>query len=46
MKRFKNILVLCDDDGIADNAFDRVSWLAEANGARVTLVDVVDENRS
>ncbi len=42
MKRFKNILVLCDDDSIAASAFDRVSWLAEANGARVTLVDVVE----
>jgi universal stress protein E len=42
MKRFKNILVLCDDDSIADSAFDRVSWLAEANGARVTLLDVVE----
>ena len=41
MKRFKNILVLCEDDSIATSAFDRVSWLAEANGARVTLVDVV-----
>ena len=42
MKRFKNILVLCDDDSIANSAFDRVAWLAEANGARVTLVDVVE----
>jgi nucleotide-binding universal stress UspA family protein len=42
MKRFKNILVLCDDDSIADSAFDRVAWLAEANGAGVTLVDVVE----
>jgi len=46
MKRFKNILVLCDDDGIADSAFDRVSWLAEANKARITLVDVIEETRS
>jgi len=46
MKRFKNILVLCDDDGIADAAFDRVSWLAEANKARVTLVDVIEESQS
>jgi len=42
MKRFKNILVLCDDDSIAASAFDRVSWLAEANGASVTLVDVIE----
>ena len=42
MKRFKNILVLCDDDSIAVSAFDRVSWLAQANGARVTLVDVIE----
>lgn len=42
MKRFRNILVLCDDDSIADSAFDRVSWLEGANDARVTLVDVIE----
>jgi len=42
MKRFKNTLVLCDDNSIADSAFDRVALLAEVNGARVTLADVVD----
>lgn len=42
MQRFKNILVLCDDDTIAHSSFDRVSWLAQSNGAKVTLLDVID----
>lgn len=42
MQRFKNILVVCDDEAIAEAAFDRVAWLAEANGAKVTLIDVID----
>lgn len=42
MKRFKNILVVCDDHGLHDAMIGRAIWLAKANEARVTLVDVVD----
>ncbi|WP_165390206.1 universal stress protein [Thalassococcus sp. S3] len=42
MKRFKNILVVCDEKSDYENAFDRVRWLAKANDAAVTLMDVVD----
>ena len=42
MKRFKNILIVCDEDGNVDDALDRGLWLAQANGARVTLFDVVE----
>ena len=42
MKRFKNILMVCDDQGLHDAMIGRAIWLAKANGARVTLVDVID----
>ncbi|MEL6799885.1 MAG: universal stress protein [Pseudomonadota bacterium] len=42
MKRFKNILVVCDDDASREDALDRGLWLARANGARVTLLDVIE----
>jgi nucleotide-binding universal stress UspA family protein len=42
MKRFKNILVVCDEASAYEHAFDRVEWLAQANDADVTLVDVID----
>lgn len=41
MKRFKNILVVCDDSDARDKALDRAAWVAKSNGASVTLVDVV-----
>lgn len=42
MKRFKNILMVCDDQGLHDAMIGRAIWLAKANEARITLVDVVD----
>ncbi len=41
MKRFKNILIVCDEDGDAEVAVERGLWLAKANGARATLLDVI-----
>ncbi len=42
MRRFKNLLVVCDDRSAFAHALDRVRWLARANDADVTLIDVVD----
>ena len=42
MNRFKNILLVCDNQSLHDEAISRAISLAAANGARVTLVDVVD----
>ncbi|GFE64175.1 universal stress protein [Litoreibacter roseus] len=42
MKRFKNILMVCGDLSATEDAFERVRWLAKANGAMVTLMDIVD----
>ena len=42
MKRFKNILLICDDQSIHDAVIGRAIWLAKANNARITLVDVID----
>lgn len=42
MRRFKNILVVCDDRSAYAHAMDRVRWLAKANDADVTLIDVID----
>ena len=42
MKRFKNILLVCDDQSIHDAVIGRAIWLAKANDARITLVDAVD----
>ena len=43
MKRFKNILVVADEHGWTDAVAGRALWLARANDARVTLVDVAEE---
>ncbi len=40
MKRFQNILIVCDESPACDQAVARGVWLAQANGARVTLMDV------
>lgn len=40
MKRFKNILIVCDAADNLDGVLDRGLWLALANAARVTLIDV------
>ena len=42
MKRFKNILVVCDQASLHDDLIGRAIWLAKANDARLTLVDVVE----
>lgn len=42
MKRFKNILLVCDEASCHDALIDRAIWLARSNGARITLADVVD----
>ncbi len=42
MRRFKNILVVCDEQSAYEHAFERVLWLATVNKARVTLIDVID----
>ncbi len=41
MKRFKNILVVADQDGFHDAVMGRAIWLAKSNAARLTLVDVM-----
>ena len=40
MKRFRNILVVMNSDGLANAVTARAKWLAEANGARLTLLSV------
>ena len=42
MKRFKDILLVCDDQSIHGSLIRRAIELAKANGACITLVDVVD----
>ena len=42
MKRFKNILLICDEQSTHDDLIGRAIWLAKANGARLTLVNVVE----
>ena len=42
MKRFKNILLVCDEGNLHVDVVGRAIWLAKANDARITLVDVVD----
>ncbi len=42
MKRFKNILVVCDEHSAHDELIGRAIALAKANHARVTLADVVE----
>lgn len=42
MRRFKNILLICDEQSAFERALERVVWLAKTNGARVTLADTID----
>ena len=42
MKRFKSILLVCDDRSSHEDLIGRATWLAKVNGASVTLVDVVE----
>ncbi|WP_147112451.1 universal stress protein [Tateyamaria sp. syn59] len=46
MKRFKNILVVSNPEGVSDPLVARAQWLAQANGARLTLLDVSETNQS
>ncbi len=42
MRRFKNILLVCDPQSVHEDLIGRAIWLAKTNEARLTLVDVVD----
>ena len=42
MKRFKNILLVCDRDSEHDELLSRAIALAKSNEARITLIDPVD----
>ncbi len=42
MKRFKSILLICDEDSVHDALIQRAIRLAKANDASITAVDVVD----
>lgn len=42
MKRFRKILLVCDEDGIHETVISRAIWLAKKNNARIHLVDVLD----
>lgn len=42
MKRFKNILVVCDEQQGDDSALKRAGRLAKGNNARITIVNVLD----
>lgn len=42
MKRFRNILLVCDEEGVHDTVIGRAVWLAKRNDARITLVDILD----
>ena len=42
MKRFKSILLICDEESLHNAVIRRATSLAKANGASVTLIEVVD----
>ena len=42
MRRFKNILLVCDEESLNEEVLKRAAWLAKANDARVCLVDTID----
>ncbi|MFT5485615.1 MAG: universal stress protein E [Paracoccaceae bacterium] len=42
MQRFKNILLVCDNDSIHDALVEKAIWLAAKNSARITLLDIMD----
>ncbi len=45
MKRFGNVLVVCDDTPATESAVQKAVWLARANSVRVTLIDVMEATR-
>ena len=42
MRRFKNIALICDEESLHDAVIGRAIWLAKANGARITMIDVIE----
>ena len=46
MQRFKNILIVVNDDGVSDVVLSRGKWLAQANGAKLTLLTVKETSRN
>ena len=42
MKRFKKILVVCDDQDIGKSLLHRAIWLAKSNEASITLCYIID----
>lgn len=46
MRRFKDILVHCDEGGGYRALLERVAWLAKSNEAKVTLIDVIEAKSS
>ncbi len=42
MRRFKNILLVCDEHGAHDDTIDRALILAKKNDAQVTVAGVID----
>ena len=42
MKRFKDILLVCDERSVHEALIGRAIWLAKSNGARLTLLDSVE----
>lgn len=42
MQRFKNILLVCDEESLHESLIGRAIWLAKTNAARITLVDVIE----
>ncbi len=42
MRRFRDILLVCDEHKIDESLVNRAIWLAKANSARITLIDILD----
>lgn len=42
MKRFKNILLISDGTHVHDESLERAIWLAKANEAAITVVDIIE----
>ena len=45
MKRFKNILVVSNDEGLSDAVLARAQWLSQSNGAKLTLLNVSETSQ-
>jgi universal stress protein E len=42
LERFRNVLLVADEASASEAVLSRARWLAEANGAALTIVDVID----